>query len=315
MKDFRLTASLLLFLMLSCNSNKKDFDASGNFEADEVIVSAQQTGQLIQYVVKEGDRLTEGQVVGQVDVRMQQLQKEQTEASIAALTQKTSTAVEQVNVARRQLAVQQSQLEYLIRERQRVQNLINEDAAPRKNLDDLEAQVEQMQKQIAVTKEQINLFESNTSTQNRAILSERNPLQKAAAQIEVQISKGQVVNPVGGTVLSNYALRGEMAVTGKPLYKIANTDTLFLRAYITGDELPKVKQGQQVQVRIDDGDKKYKYYTGTITWISARSEFTPKTIQTKNERANLVYATKVRVVNDGYLKIGMYGEVVLNNHQ
>ena len=174
----------------------------------------------------------------------------------------------------------------------------------------MNAAIDQLKKQIAVTRQQLTLNTYNTHTQNRSILSEKSPLEKNAAQIQEQINKGQVINPVTGTVLANYALQGEMQVTGKPLYKIANTDTLDLRAYITGTQLPQIKLGQQVKVRIDQGKKAYKEYAGTIIWISGKSEFSPKTIQTKDERANLVYAIKVRVKNDGYLKIGMYGEVI-----
>lgn len=297
----------------SCNGNKINYDAAGNFEADEVIVSAQQSGQLLYFSVHEGDVLNEGTVVGQIDMTVQQLQKEQTEASISSLKQKTSSASDQVNVVKKQLAAQQTQLANLYREKERSQNLVKADAAPRKQLDDIDAQIAQLQKQMAVTREQINLYQSNTATQNRSILSEKAPLEKAVQQLQAQISKGQIVNPITGTVLTRYALKGEMAVLGKPLYKIADTDTLFLRAYITGTQLPLIKTGQQVQVRIDQGEKKYKTYTGTIQWISDKSEFTPKTIQTKDERANLVYAIKVSVKNDGYLKIGMYGEMVFND--
>ncbi|HTN05844.1 HlyD family secretion protein [Agriterribacter sp.] len=299
-------------LLASCNNNKITYDASGNFEADEVMVSAQQNGQLLSFSVHEGDQLKEGDIVGQIDMTVQRLQKEQTEASITALQQKTGSAAEQVKVAATQLAAQQIQLDNLHRERERSQNLVKADAAPRKQLDDINAQVDQLQKQMAVTKEQINLYHSNTATQNRSILSEKGPLEKAAQQLQAQIDKGQVVNPVAGTVLTNYALKGEMAILGKPLYKIANTDTLFLRAYITGNQLPLIKPGQQVQVRVDQGEQAYKSYPGTIIWISDKSEFTPKTIQTKEERANLVYAIKISVKNDGYLKIGMYGEVFFN---
>lgn len=298
----------------SCNGNKVNYDASGNFEADEVIVSAQQNGQLLSFSVHEGDQLKEGAIVGQIDMTVQQLQKEQTEASISSLKQKTSSASDQVNVVKKQLSAQQTQLDNLFRERERSQNLVKADAAPRKQLDDMNAQIDQLQKQMAVTREQINLYQSNTATQNRSILSEKAPLEKAAQQLQAQINKGQVVNPITGIVLTNYALKGEMAVLGKPLYKIANTDTLFLRAYITGAQLPLIKTGQQVHVRIDQGEKKYKPYTGTIGWISDKSEFTPKTIQTKDERANLVYAIKISVKNDGYLKIGMYGEVLFNGY-
>jgi HlyD family secretion protein len=150
---------------------------------------------------------------------------------------------------------------------------------------------------------------TNTSTTNSSILSEKAPLEKTVAQFQEQINKGQVINPVTGVVLSKYAMAGEVAMIGKPLYKISNMDTLTLKAYVTGDQLPQIKIGQPVAVRIDSANGGYKNYSGIISMISPKSEFTPKTIQTKNERANLVYAIKVRVKNDGYLKIGMYGEV------
>ncbi|HEX7754559.1 MAG TPA: HlyD family efflux transporter periplasmic adaptor subunit [Niabella sp.] len=301
-----ITAALLLH---ACRQ-KEDFDASGNFEADEVIVSAQQNGTLISYSVQEGAILKAGDKVGQLDVRAVELQKEQVEASIQALSQKTASTNDQSELVRRQLAVQEAQLAQQLRERSRTENLVKADAATQKQLDDMNAAIDQLKKQIAVTRQQLTLNTYNTHTQNRSILSEKSPLEKNAAQIQEQINKGQVINPVTGTVLANYALQGEMQVTGKPLYKIANTDTLDLRAYITGTQLPQIKLGQQVKVRIDQGKKAYKEYAGTIIWISGKSEFSPKTIQTKDERANLVYAIKVRVKNDGYLKIGMYGEVI-----
>ena len=308
-----ITGFAVWIIFASCNGNKVNYDAAGNFEADEVMVSAQQNGQLLSFSVREGDQLKEGTVVGQIDMTVQQLQKEQTEASISALRQKTSSASNQVNVVKKQLSAQQTQLDNLFREKERSQKLVKADAAPRKQLVDINAQIDQLKKQMAVTQEQISLYQSNTATQNRSILSEKAPLEKAAQQLQAQINKGQVFNPITGVVLTSYALKGEMAVLGKPLYKIANTDTLFLRAYITGGQLPLIKTGQQVQVRIDQDEKKYKTYTGTIQWISDKSEFTPKTIQTKDERAYLVYAIKVSVKNDGYLKIGMYGEVLFNN--
>lgn len=296
--------------LLNACTPENDYDASGNFEADEVIVSAQQNGVLLSYSVKEGDLLTAGDPVGQIDVRVVELQKQQAEASIAALGQKTIAPNDQAELVRRQLEVQKSQLAQLLRERTRTENLVKADAATRKQLDDINASIDQLQKQIAVTEQQLRLNTYNTNTQNRSILSEKAPLEKAAAQLQEQINKGQIINPVTGTVLTNYALRGEMQTTGKPLYKIANTDTLDLRAYITGAQLSQIRIGQAVTVRIDNGKDGYKEYPGNITWISAKSEFSPKTIQTKDERANLVYAIKVRVKNDGYLKIGMYGEVL-----
>ena len=297
------------FVFNACKQNH-DFDASGNFEADEVIVSAQQNGVLISYSVKEGIPLTAGDTVGQIDVRIAELQKEQVEASIKALSQKTFQSGDETELIRRQLAVQESQLAQQLREQVRTENLVKADAATRKQLDDITASIDQLKKQISVTKQQLALTVSNTNTQNRSILSEKAPLEKTVAQFQEQVSKGQIINPITGMVLVNYALQGELQVVGKPLYKIANTDTLDLRAYVIGTQLSQVKIGQQVTVRIDSGEKSYKTYAGTISWISDKSEFSPKAIQTKDERANLVYAMKVRVRNDGYLKIGMYGEVI-----
>jgi len=160
-----------------------------------------------------------------------------------------------------------------------------------------------------VTQQQINVQRSNVATQNRGILSEGKPLQKRAQQLQEQLDRTNIRNPVDGTVITKYAEAGEITSSGKPLYKIADLSTLNLRAYVTGDQLPQIKLGQQVTVFVDSGAKNYRKLAGTITWVSDKAEFTPKTIQTKDERANLVYAMKVRVKNDGYLKIGMYGEV------
>ncbi|TZF83700.1 HlyD family efflux transporter periplasmic adaptor subunit [Pedobacter sp. BS3] len=301
-----------ILLCASCSGNKNEYTAPGNFEVDEVIVSAEQTGELLSFSVNEGDHLQAGDVVGQIDVTIPKLQQEQVQASIAALKNKTANAGDQVALIKNQLAVQQTQLAHLLHEQQRTANLVKADAATQKQLDDMDAQVEQLQKQIKVTRQQINVAISNTSTQNRGILSEKAPLEKTAQQFERQVEKGTIINPINGMVLTRYALRGEMAVTGKPLYKIANTDTLTLKAYVTGTQLPHIKTGDTVTVRVDKDKDSYRNYPGKITWISDKAEFTPKTIQTKDERANLVYAIKVRVKNDGYLKIGMYGEALFN---
>ncbi|WP_210520293.1 HlyD family secretion protein [Hymenobacter terricola] len=297
--------------LAACQKSGPDFDASGNFEADEVIVSAQQSGQILAFTLKEGDVLKAGAAVGRIDVTTARLQQEQAQASMAALGQQTSSAAPQVALTRRQLVVQEAQLQQLRHERARTQNLVRADAATQKQLDDLNAQTTQMEAQLAVTRQQISVAESNTATQNRAVLSNRTALGKTAAQFAEQVRKGQIVNPVTGTVLTKYAFAGEVAMPGKPLYRIANTDTLTLHAYITGNQLPVVRLAQAVTVRIDDGKDGFKAYPGTISWISSKAEFTPKTIQTKDERANLVYAVNIRVKNDGYLKIGMYGEVLL----
>jgi len=186
-------------------------------------------------------------------------------------------------------------------------------AATQKQLDDLTALVDQLRKQIAVTENQLKVSLTNINTQNRNVLSQEAPLQKNAEAVQEQINQGEIINPIAGTVLTNYALKGEMQTFGKPLYKIANTDVLTLKAYITGDQLSQIKLGQQVTVRTDAGKGAYRTYQGEIIWISQKSEFTPKTIQTKSERANLVYAIKIKVKNDSYLKIGMYGEVLFND--
>jgi len=274
----KITLIIALAALIACN-HKNNFDASGNFTADEVIVSAQQTGQLIAYEVEEGKTLTEGQKVGQINVEVLKLQKEQVEATISSLKEKTLSPADR-------------------------------GAATQKQLDDLTALVDQLRKQLAVTQNQLKVSLTNINTQNRNVLSQEAPLQKNAQAVQVQINQGEIINPIAGTVLVNYALKGEMQTFGKPLYKIANIETLTLKAYITGDQLTQIKLGQQVTVRTDAGKGEYRTYQGEITHISNKAEFTPKTIQTKSERANLVYAIKVKVKNDGYLKIGMYGEVV-----
>ena len=305
----KITLITALAALIACN-NKHQFDASGNFEADEVIVSAQQTGQLIDYDVEEGKTLTEGQKVGQINVALLKIQKEQVEATMASLKEKTQNRADQVALIRSQLEVQRAQLAQQERELTRTQNLVRGGAATQKQLDDLSALIDQLRKQIAVTENQLKVSLTNINTQNRNVLSQEAPLQKNAQAVQEQINQGEIINPIAGTVLTNYALKGEMQTFGKPLYKIANTDVLTLKAYITGDQLTQIKLGQQVTVRTDAGKGAYRTYQGEIIWISQESEFTPKTIQTKSERANLVYAIKVKVKNDGFLKIGMYGEVV-----
>jgi len=299
----------LLILLAACNQNKIQTDASGVFESDEVIVSAEQNGKLLSFPIREGDTLRRGAIAGQIDMSNTILQKQQVQATIEALRKKTTNPLPQTELVKKQLAVQESQLAQQQRERTRTANLLKADAATQKQLDDIDAQIDQLQKQIAVSRQQIALDNSNIATQNRTIFSEQDPLEKSVAQIQDQINKGQIINPLSGTVLTKYALQGEMTTTGKALYKIANLDTLTLRAYVTNAQLTSVKLGQTVKVYTDEGAKNYKEYAGQVSWISDKSEFTPKTIQTKDERANLVYAVKIRVKNDGYLKLGMYGEV------
>lgn len=304
-----LAFAIPVIMASSCNNHKIVTDASGVFESDEVIVSAEQSGKLLSFHVNEGDTLSKGEMVGNIDMSNSMLQKQQVQASIAALREKTTNPAPQIQLVKAQLAVQESQLQQQLREKTRTENLLKADAATQKQLDDINSSIDQLQKQIAVSKQQIALDASNIATQNRTIYSEQGPLEKSAAQIQDLIDKGQIINPIKGTVLIRYALQGEMTTTGKALYKIANLDTLTLRAYVTGSQLTQVKLGQAVKVYSDQGNSQYREYPGTVYWISDKSEFTPKTIQTRDERANLVYAVKIHVANDGYLKLGMYGEV------
>ncbi len=236
------------------------------------------------------------------------------EASIKSLGEKISNVLPQVKLLQDQLAVQQARLGNLRHEKTRIENLFKQDAATGKQLDDINFQAKSLEKEMDVTRQQIRVQKSNISTQNRSILSEGKPLEKRVAQLENQLKKANIVNPVTGTVLTKYAEEGEVTSAGKALYKIADLSILTLRAYITGTQLSQVKLGQKVKVLVDDGADKYKELPGTITWISDKAEFTPKTIQTKDERANLVYAVKVKVKNDGFLKIGMYGGLNFNTN-
>ena len=307
---FGITAMASL-LTMGCNRNENEFDASGTFEADETIVSSEMPGKILSFNVEEGMQIPKDSIVGFVDATNIGLQQQQVEASINALNEKTANVNPQVELLQNQLAVQQSQLDNLLHERTRIGNLLKSDAATPKQLDDINSQIDVVKKSMGVTQQQINVKKNDIATQNRSILSEAEPLRKRVAQLEDQQQRANIVNPVSGTVIAKYAEAGEVTSSGKALYKIADLSELNLRAYVTGVQLPVIKLGQQVKVLIDHGEKKYKEYTGHIIWISDKAEFTPKTIQTKEERANLVYAIKVKVKNDGFLKIGMYGEVDL----
>jgi HlyD family secretion protein len=310
-KLFFTVTAVTALIVAGCNGNGNGFDASGTFEADEVIVSSELSGKILSFNVKEGMQLSKDSIIGTVDATSIDLQQQQLEASIKALSQKTSDVNPQVQLMQDQMAVQQSKLDNLLREKNRVENLLKADAATGKQLDDINAEIDVVNKNMKVTQQQINVQRNNTATQNRSILSEAEPLRKRISQLKDQEDRANIINPINGTVITKYAETGEVTAAGKALYKIADLSELNLRAYITGVQLPAIKLGQQVKVMIDEGEKKFKEYSGTIAWVSDKAEFTPKTIQTKEERANLVYAIKVRVKNDGFLKIGMYGEVKL----
>ena len=302
---------LTAFLFVSCSSSNGKFDAQGVFESDEVMVASEVPGKLLSFEVNEGDSLSMSQVIAHIDSAALVLQKAQLTASKQALHQKLMDVAPQVELLEKQLEVQSTQLSNLNYEKKRIDNLLKSDAATKKQQDDLVFQIESLTKQMNVTKQQIKVQQSNVATQNRAIMSELDPMNKRIDQVQDLINKSNVVNPIQGTVLTTYVRTGEMIGAGKPLYKIANLETLTLRVYITGDQLSSIKVGQTVKVFVDKGKSEYTELPGTISSIASKAEFTPKTIQTKDERANLVYAVKVLVKNNGYLKIGMYGEIKL----
>lgn len=293
---------IFLFLVMtsvavSCGPSASDADATGNFEAEEVVVSSEANGKLQKLTLDEGTELRAGQVVGYVDTTQLYLRKKQLMYSIQAVMARQPDATSQ-------LATIEKQLETARFEKKRVESLLKDDAATRKQLDDLDAQVELLQKQYTSMKTSLQIT-------SRSLMSETLPLKAQLEQTDDQIRKSMLASPIDGLVLAKYAEENEMTAAGKPIYKIANLQSLILRAYVAGNQLTSFKLGQTLQVRVDDNQGGYKTYEGVVTWVSDRAEFTPKTIQTKEERANLVYAIKVNVKNDGFLKIGMYGEVIL----
>ena len=285
-------------LLISCHSNKNNFDASGCFEAEETIISAEATGVIRQFDLEEGQVLTTGQPIGYIDSTQLFLKKKQLESQIRALLGKKPN----VSV---QLSALQSQLKTAETERTRIEKLVAGDAATQKQLDDINAQIEVLQKQIAAQKSTLDI--SSGSISNDAA-----PMQIQVEQLEDQLVKCRLVSPQNGTILTKIAKVNELTATGKPLYKIADLENITLRAFVTSAQLTQLKIGQKVNVFADFGEKETRKYEGMISWISDKSEFTPKTIQTQDERANLVYAVKIVIKNDGYLKIGMYGQVKFN---
>jgi len=315
---------LIIILFAGCNKSNNKYDATGTFEADEIIISAEANGKILRLAVEEGAILAKDSVVGNIDPSTITLEKDQAASNLEALNQKTNDPAplieilqSQMEAQTKQIAVLEEQLKTQLKEQQRYKNLVESGAVPGKQLDDINGQVNVLRQQIAASKSQLQVLQSqiksqrqSVAIQNRGILSEKDPMEKKVAQIQDLLNKTKIINPINGTVLTKYAAVNEYAVTGKPIYKIADLTMMKLRAYITGDQLAAVKLNQQVKVLVDDGKGKYRELPGIITWISGKAEFTPKTIQTKEERAHLVYAIKINVKNDGYLKIGMYGEVI-----
>ncbi|MES2732089.1 MAG: HlyD family efflux transporter periplasmic adaptor subunit [Bacteroidota bacterium] len=299
----------LLFILIGCNRAEEQSDAYGNFEAIETIVSAEATGMLQSFVVEEGQQYRVGQAVGHIDTTQLLLRKAQIIASRRAVASRVPDVKTQLSYFEQQMAVQQQQMKTLVREKQRTKNLVDGHAVPSKQLDDITAQIDVLERQMALTKQQRTAQLSALTTQRSGIQADAAPLEEQIKQVDDQLSKSTIINPKAGTVTVKFAEPGEVLSYGKPLYKIADLNNLTLRAYVSGDQLVNVKVGQQVKVLVDAPNDQFKTYEGTVRSISSKAEFTPKIIQTKEERINLVYAIKVSVKNDGSLKIGMPGEV------
>ena len=286
---------VLSFLLSACGNKDKEYDATGTFEATETIVSAEQSGSLLAFAVEEGDNMALGQEVGLVDTTQIWLKIQQMEATKRVYQSQKPDMEKQIAATRQQLTKARQ-------EQQRYQELVNDGAAPSKMLDDATNQVQVLQRQL-------DAQVSTLSTQLSTLDSQLSTVDVQVNQLYDQLRKCHIVAPVKGTVLEKYAERGEFVAVGKPLFKMADTEQMYIRAYVTTAQLQQIKLGQKATVFADYGDGQKKSYDGKVSWISSRSEFTPKTILTDDERADLVYAVKVAVKSDGYIKIGMYGEV------
>lgn len=292
----RSTMYLLLLILAGC-SRSESFDATGTFEATEVTVSAEAPGRILAFDVNEGDRIAQGQTVGTIDTVQLYLQKMQLERQIASVRSNRPDISKQVTALREQIAQQEA-------ERTRIKRLLDDGAATTKQLDDIDASLKILNGQLEAT---LSTLRNNTAS----IDENSSSIELQIAQIEDRLAKCRIVSPVTGTVLAKYAETGELASTGRPLMKVADLDHIYLRAYFTSEQLAALQLGQEVTVTADFGADEQYEYPGHIIWIASESEFTPKNIQTRNTRANLVYAVKIAVENDGRLKIGLYGEVNL----
>ena len=288
----------LLALFSACGNGAPKQDATGTFETTEVLVSAEASGRLLYFDIEEGMLLKAGEEVGVVDTVQLYLKKLQLEASIKSVEEQRPDILKQVAATKEQISAAQ-------RERNRVANLLKVGAANQKQLDDAEDQLEVLRKQLVAQN-------STLSNSHQSLTWQSSSVGIQVAQVEDQLKKCHITSPITGTVLAKYAEAGELTAMGTPLFKVADTEQMYLRAYITSEQLSQVKLGQKVTVFSDYGTDDHKQYPGVVTWNSDTSEFTPKTILTKNERANLVYAVKIAVHNDGLLKIGMYGGVEFN---
>ena len=298
MKPTHMKSSLYLFtvlLLFSCSNNNGKFDATGTFEATETIVSSEATGKLLSFTLEEGEVLKKDQKVGAIDSTQLYLTKLQLRESQKAVLAGKPDIRTQVEATKREI-------ENTLVEKRRIENLVKGEVANQKQLDDINTK-------LAVLEAKLAAQQSSLKTTTSTLTEQSNAIAVQMSMVQDQLAKCNIINPMEGTVLTKYAMQNEMTLPGKALYKIADLSTLILRAYVSGDQLPQFKLGQEVDVLVDAAEGEYKTYKGTITWVSDKAEFTPKTIQTKDERANLVYAVKINVKNDGFLKLGMYGEV------
>jgi len=285
----------LLYLIIglsiaSCENNENISDAYGNFQSDATTISAENMGKLIKFNILEGATIAKGEIVGLIDTTQLHLKKEQLNASFVSIESQSESVMSQINVLKEQLKVQKSNLK-------RIKKMYKEGSATKKKLDDVQGQVNVTEQQIASVK-----------AQNASVLSQSQSLEVQIKQIDDQISKSIITNPFTGTILIKYAEQYEFVAPGKPLYQLQNMKTLKLKAYVTEPQLSEIKIGQKVKVGVDSTNDE-KSFEGEITWISSNAEFTPKIIQTKDERQNLVYAIKIDVKNNGSLKIGMPASV------
>lgn len=288
----------LVLITFSCGNKNKNFDATGAFETTEIMISAEVSGKIMEFNLNEGQIIDSNIKIGYIDSTQLYLKKMQ------LLTSQKAVGNRKIDV-KKQIAALEQQITSQKNEKIRFENLLKSNAANQKQLDDINTQIAVLEKQLSAQKD-------NLEKSNQGITDESSILEIQIAQLEDQIQKSIIKSPIKGTVLAKYSQKGEFVQPGKILFKIGDMENMFLRAYITSSQLTKIKLGQKVKVYADFGEKESKEYNGEISWISDKSEFTPKTIQTKDERANLVYAVKIAVKNDGFLKKGMYGELILN---
>lgn len=295
MKNYFCMAFLTPLFLVSCNNRNEQYDASGVFESTEVTISSRGNGEIIRLNLEEGQTVKQGEIVGCIDTMQLYLQKKQLLANIGTVESHYYNVSRQMASIRQQITNEQQ-------EQTRYEKLLKANAATQKQLDDIKDQIALLRKQLDAKKEDLQ-------NNNRSISTQTLSIEAQIAQIDDQIEKDRIASPIVGTVLTKYAEQGELASQGRAIFKVADLSHIYLRAYVTAGQLTQLKIGQQVNVYADSGDKDHRRYTGKVTWISDNAEFTPKTIQTRDERANLVYAVKISVKNDGYIKRGMYGDV------